>query len=216
MNNSFADVFERLSFYAKSNTDVAIAKLLNISRQAIANARKRDTIPFEKLYNFAIKNEISLDYLLLGKGTNTGYAGQIDPLLLDGIEMEFKDYIRTKTLDGVKCDAHDMALIYNRVINQIKPDQNWAELVEKEVHYLIQIRLSDIARDKNGNSTPLLVHEEEQNLLKRSGSTVSEVYGEECLNPTEYNKSDISQTISDNNHQVTGRDVVKDKKGSKV
>lgn len=207
MNFSPSDIFDRLSSYAESNTDVAIAKLLGISRQAIANARKRNTVPFEKICDFAINNGISLDYLLLGKTVDADHGRDVDITLLDAIEIAFEDYRHNHQIYGIDCYAHDLGLIYNRVIKSIKPGENWAKIVEQEVRYLMEIRRSDKLRD-NTSTTPLVVHEEEQRLLKKHGMTVKDAYGEECVNPIEQSKNVVTQTIEGNNHQISGRDLI--------
>lgn len=85
-----ADIFDRLATYAESNTDVAIGKLLGISRQAIANARKRNVPPFEKICNFAISEGISIDYLLLGKDEKKEEPVDIDIQIFKEVVCEFE------------------------------------------------------------------------------------------------------------------------------
>lgn len=181
---SVDDIFNRVASFANSKTDVAIAKLLGMSRQAIANARKRETVPFEKICTFAIKNDVSLDYLFLGIGTEFGYGGSVDAVLLEAIEMEFLECSRKHQLQVGNSYSHDLALIYNRVVKKIRPGE-WSPAIKEEVRYLVEIRRSDSIRSNKLTREPLIVHEEEQKLLKRAGETIKNVFGEDCVNPIE-------------------------------
>jgi len=87
---SVADIFDRLALYAGSNTDVAIGKILEVSRQAIANARKRNVPPFEKICNFAISEGVSIDYLLLGKVEEKEEPIAIDTQIFKEVVCEFE------------------------------------------------------------------------------------------------------------------------------
>ncbi|MEW8050754.1 MAG: helix-turn-helix domain-containing protein [Candidatus Thiodiazotropha sp.] len=63
---SVEDIFSRTMQASGLNTDASLAHELGVTPQAIANARKRNKVPFEKLVVFSKKKGISLDYLFYG------------------------------------------------------------------------------------------------------------------------------------------------------
>jgi hypothetical protein len=139
------DIFDRLSSYAGSSTDVALARLLRVSPQVLSGWKTRGAIPYKKICDFAINNGISLDYLLLGKASNTDHTGDIDITLRNSIAMAIEDYKHNHC-------AHDLELIYNYLINSIKPEENMAKAVDREIQYLIEIRRWDKLRNERNKS----------------------------------------------------------------
>ncbi len=61
------DIFERLYRLAGVKSDAALAKELGVTPQAVANSKKRDSVPYEKICTWAEAKGHSLDYILLGK-----------------------------------------------------------------------------------------------------------------------------------------------------
>lgn len=163
---------------------------------------------------FAEEREISLDYILLGKGKGDFSGGEIDPLLLEGIEQELR---RFNPALPAALGVHQMALIYNKVIRQLEPGMNWSQLVKEEVAYYRKIRGRQLSQLNHiGEHDELHVYDEEQRLLKKIGTTVEEVYGVPAANPIEGGATKVEQHIAGTNHQIAGRDLVnKGGKGSK-
>ncbi len=163
---------------------------------------------------FAEERDISLDYLLLGKGKGDFSGGEIDPLLLEGIEQELR---RFNPALPAALGVYQIALIYNKVIRQLEPGMNWSQLVKEEVAYYREIRGRHLSQLNHiDEHDELHVYEEEQRLLKKIGSTVEEVYGAPAANPIEDGVTKVEQHIAGTNHQIAGRDVVnKGGKGSK-
>lgn len=73
------DVFERLCELAGVKSDAALAGELSVSPQAIANSRKRASVPYEKICAYAEEHGHSLDYIMLGKEDKSS-GGATDPL----------------------------------------------------------------------------------------------------------------------------------------
>jgi len=136
MTDLVADIFDRLALYAESNTDVAIGKLLGISRQAIANARKRNVPPFEKICNFAIDNELSLDYLLQGKELKDESFSPVsfDEDLLNYIIVDFELNYKTEVEDNKAAEwvwTRDVAP--EELDNLTKPTKDEFESLSKDI-----------------------------------------------------------------------------------
>lgn len=72
------DILERIEKHINSKSDAAIARALGIknknSSAYVGNWRKRGTIPWEELCNFAIKEHLSFDWLLNGEERKSNYA----------------------------------------------------------------------------------------------------------------------------------------------
>lgn len=88
-----SDVFERVCELAGVKNDAALAKELGVTPQAVANSRKRGTIPYEKICLYAEDRGYSLDYLFYGK--KGGDAGErsnvVRPALLQAIGDEIEN-----------------------------------------------------------------------------------------------------------------------------
>ena len=135
---SIGDIFTRVTDVIGEQTDAAIAKCLGVTPQAIANARKRGTMPYEKLIVFAQSNNLSLDYLLLGKELNDT-KNSIDPDLLAEIFHE----IGMKTLSDdetrAKLHARKIGLIYNRIIKEIGAGWDRYDSISQNVQLAVQL-----------------------------------------------------------------------------
>jgi len=200
-----------LCFREKSDlSQKQLSDFIGISLSAYQNYERGDrSITKDAICALMGTFDVDPGWLLSGKEVSTSnLMGEIDPLLLDDIDRTFKEYMRQKRNHAIYCYTNDLGLVYNRVSKLLKPGENWTEIVNQEVQYLIEIRISDAIRDKNGGATPLVVYEAEQEHLQKIGASVKEVYGEECSNPIEDSKSNVTQTISGNNHQIAGKDLV--------
>ena len=204
------DVLARIAAITGATSDSALAKELGVAKQTLSTWKSRGTIPYERTIQFADEREISLDYLLLGKGKGDFSGGEIDPMLLEGIGLAFEVYDRL-LLHRIRAGAaYDMALVYNRVIKQLRPGQNWGELVKDEVAYLVEIKKQQLEQESSGHGTsePVHLHEEEQRHIKKIGATVEEIYGVPAANPIGGDNVKVKQHIEGENHQIAGRDLV--------
>jgi predicted transcriptional regulator len=61
-------ILARFKEIVGASSDYQLAKYLNIQGAVISNWRKRERIPFEKIYEFCTKNDFSIDWVLTGKG----------------------------------------------------------------------------------------------------------------------------------------------------
>jgi len=114
-----------------------------MSPQGISNARKRSTIPYEKFLLFAERVGVSIDYLLLGKGSPGLGGGEVDPLLMRIIGVEFSER-NPKLRETIgELGYGEAALIYNRIVKMAVPEERWDKVVSDEVDYLIEIREQD-------------------------------------------------------------------------
>jgi len=66
IKNTF--IFDRMQKVLGSDKDKDLAANLDISPQAVSNARKKGEIPSDMILTFAEKNKLSVDWLLTGKG----------------------------------------------------------------------------------------------------------------------------------------------------
>ncbi len=126
-------IFNRLSLALDIKTDSDIAKSLGISPQAIANARNRGTIPYDKIVALAEKESLSLDFLLLGKTSSPNiYARNL--LLFDIIIRKVGNPIFTPCIFTSNEDfAYMCASIYEKVLPRLEE----AVLNKDEIELLI-------------------------------------------------------------------------------
>lgn len=99
------DVLERIARLEGAKNDAAIARALETSPQTLATQKKRGTVPYEKLCEYAVRRGVDLDWLLLGhqqepfglelprlpqfgvvsdflRGGRDGYAGTVAEVLI--------------------------------------------------------------------------------------------------------------------------------------
>ncbi|MBF8744933.1 transcriptional regulator [Pseudomonas putida] len=75
----FASVLLRLKQLTGTNTDVQLARALNVSPQTLSSWKMRASIPYSLCVELARQNACSLDWLLLGEGTLANHTdGQSD------------------------------------------------------------------------------------------------------------------------------------------
>ncbi|MEJ1341203.1 MAG: helix-turn-helix domain-containing protein [Candidatus Sedimenticola sp. (ex Thyasira tokunagai)] len=147
-------ILKRVTEICGARSDSAVAKELGVTPQAIGNTRRRGTIPYEKLCLFAEQHEVSLDYLLLGKGGESNGQG-VEPQLLfwigSHLEAEWKESKLHPLARGMR--YYYTALLYNRILGivpkELRDDSLPEELKEKaleEIRYIITI-MSDMETD---------------------------------------------------------------------
>jgi len=65
-----AEIFARVLDAVDGHRDQDIAEALHVGSGQVSNWRSRGTIPFEKIAEFARDRGLSLDHLILGRGSN--------------------------------------------------------------------------------------------------------------------------------------------------
>ena len=158
-------------------------------------------------------NDVSLDYLLLGKGKGDFSGGDIDPVLLESIEHELMTHGASVIHQLLPNYAHDISLIYNRVNRQLKPGAYYGELITDEVKYFLEIRrkYADQETKVVSKQEQPYVYDEEQRLFKKIGTRTEEVYGLPAADPIQDEGDDspqVEEDIKGEGHRVTGRDIV--------
>lgn len=111
--NDIDKILSRVADIAGVKSDSQIARIIGISPQAIGNARKRGSIPYEKLTTFAKEHDVSLDYLL----GNSSRAKEIDLGLFKHIQNVLKsEHSELRGINSVDFGYYT-AIIYNQVFN---------------------------------------------------------------------------------------------------
>lgn len=204
-----ADVLDRVGIICEEKTDTGIAKQLGVTRQAITNARKRGTVPYEKLCSFAAKHKITVDYLLMGLGDGARLDGEVDPYLFRDIMTSLYDknestqHFRDITIiDGIDAISYYAARIYNKIIKNLTPGSNWSALVESEVCYLLEIK-QDRGLDKEKGVSVEVQKQFQKNYKKQ--------VAQDNHTATEDTRSNVTQHIQGKNHQIAGHDITNKK-----
>lgn len=65
---NFSEVIERLKLALNVTTQADVAKAMGMSTGDLANRKKRNKIPHDRIYEVASSRNVSLDWLLTGKG----------------------------------------------------------------------------------------------------------------------------------------------------
>ena len=105
-------VLDRIIEFIGAKSDTDLAKAMNVSRQVIFGWRKRGTIPYDRLIQFALSKGLSLDYLI------TGISGEIDPdtigSIADRLDLEQMGKPVRLISDSSEI-AYYSALIYKKI-----------------------------------------------------------------------------------------------------
>ncbi len=66
-NDALSDILERLKQITACQTDSALSRALGISPQTLSSWKVRASVPYALCVELAIRHDLSLDWLLLGK-----------------------------------------------------------------------------------------------------------------------------------------------------
>jgi phage repressor protein C with HTH and peptisase S24 domain len=67
---SIINIFNRIREKTGANSEQRMADLFGVPKQTYCNWKTRNAVPWVELYNFSIKNNISMDWILFGKHQN--------------------------------------------------------------------------------------------------------------------------------------------------
>lgn len=172
-------ILDRLAAVTAARNDSALARELGVSRQTLSSWRKRSTTPFELIASFAAKRGLSLDYILLGKGSPLWAGGEVDPLLAEAIGNEFGAVVEgakgrdLELFPSWSLLGYRLALIYNRVIKRVKPGEPAGDVITEEVRFLRDVAIQESVF----GTPPRKVHPEELAHWKKLGISPSEILG---------------------------------------
>lgn len=149
-NNHHSDpsvqvILERLAEVTGCKNDSALARKLNASRQSLSKWRSRGSVPYQLLTDFAATNDISLDYLLLGRKPNC--------LALDlNLLLEIHTNLREKWAEKSK----SRVVVTDGFGERLKILRKRAGLSQTELGELAATGRPTISRIERGESNPPL------------------------------------------------------------
>lgn len=89
-----------MKFASETKSDSELARILEITPQAIYKFRKQGRLPADLVVNFAFDAELSLDWLLTGNGTmmaeDVALLGKIDGELLEMVIELVEELLESK------------------------------------------------------------------------------------------------------------------------
>ena len=78
--NTFTEIIEKIKKIKNVKTDQDVAKIFDWTRQAIFHYKNDNRIPFKVLTEFCERENVSLDWLLLGREPNILESNEPDEL----------------------------------------------------------------------------------------------------------------------------------------
>lgn len=72
--NGCAAVLTRLKLATGTSSDTALAKVLGVSPQTLSSWKVRNSVPYSFCIDLAVHEDLSLDWLLLGEGSQSRTA----------------------------------------------------------------------------------------------------------------------------------------------
>lgn len=70
---NLSEIINRIKQKFELKSDTQVAKLLNVEQNTLSSWKKRDKIPYEKLDELALNNNISIEWILSGKERDSKY-----------------------------------------------------------------------------------------------------------------------------------------------
>lgn len=136
------EVLKRVAILCEAHSDAALARALSVSRQTVSTWRKRGTIPYEAITQFAHEKNVSLDYLLLGYENDDKALIPIDERLFKEVVSILAAEESELRLMGKRVDfAQYAAMIYNSVYRMESPEvrkETAAKMVDTMSIHLIK------------------------------------------------------------------------------
>jgi len=128
---SIDEILSQLSELSGKKKNAELAEELGVSRQVLGTWKKRGTIPYEVLCEYAVKNNLSLDYLFLGKVQEK--KSSLDKELLGKIALQFE--IAYKALEERNATAAWLIaddFLSDEELQKTQPSDNEIEAVYEE------------------------------------------------------------------------------------
>lgn len=100
---SAADVLNRMKEIYEVDTDTALADALYTTRQNVSKWRSRNSIPYAEAVAASYMRNVSIDYILTGRGVRErgqGTAQELDVQLLRAILLSLLAFDRIKIVGG--------------------------------------------------------------------------------------------------------------------
>ncbi|WP_417581546.1 helix-turn-helix domain-containing protein [Nitrincola sp.] len=199
------EIFDRLCGLTNAKNDAALAKELGVTPQAIANSRKRGTIPFEKICVYAEDKGFSLDYVLLGKAdknTNGEIDDDLKEEVIQALRTRLKAYFRSPQ-SAPAIDA--FSSVYNQVCH-LPNGPGRSESIRKSIGWLI-VSINQTVIDTIENSPDENFSQDVRDTTKKglqSGiASIKDKYG---LSDSEVDRS-VNQNFNAEVGQVGGGDI---------
>lgn len=209
-------VLERVARLIDARNDAALAEALGTSRQVLSGWRKRGTIPYEKLVEFAQGfKDVSLNYLLWGENPlmvempvkgNRISAQKLEVIgdaLLDAVEkvkakhgLAYEDFMK-----GPQIFAY-AAIVYNRTIDNFPPGEIWIPEVDQEIENIVEVVKLDFERQAG-----LSIHRSHHPHKQVIDSSSQPAETQERLDREKEGSRGVSQNIRGEGHQIAGGDI---------
>jgi len=225
------NILDRLSESLGCSNDTELTKLLGVARTTLSSWRSKSSIPIDKLSEIAKKYDLSLDYLVFGKKQDKWSSTGINLQMLEEISCEFELQYKATVEENT---AAQWVCFYDFLPEEVKrmarPSDDELEAVFRAVTKRSQMtglvgniynKVASEGDEKErkkmighiaASSVMLLntpgmdqkVIDDLEKLMKRSFNAAKGT--QEEVNAPE--ATTVAQTISGNNHQIAGRDLV--------
>lgn len=134
-------ILGRTAEVAGVSSDSDLARSLGVTPQTLSNWRARGTVPFERLCEFAARNDASLDFVVLGAGSRKRRSLDVDPHLLAqvwvALEVGLKNHKQHRDVMPIE-KVFYAGLLYNKV-SVVPDDGNRHDAIRREAEHLVAI-----------------------------------------------------------------------------
>lgn len=191
------EVLSRLSTLFKTKTDAELASRLSVASQTVSTWRGRNKVPYEQLVDVCIQNEVSLDFLVFGKGKPGAQQaeGQIDLEIFKQVMNALQAHESELKGIGFEHLIEHVIEIYNSVV-QCETETERTRMLKAQVQLLNKLVAPQVV-EKLKSLEPFMEGEYKERIKKDI-----EKYENQASD-----KSTSTQHIGGTNHQIAGRDL---------
>ncbi len=130
-------IVDKLKKFKGLKSDTAVAEILNLNQSAFAERKRRNSIPYIEIINFCDSEGVSLDWLLLDRGTPKGIQATATPYrseILKQIVRKVDTFLNDESIE-VDTDkkAQVIAMIYEDLVNEKTTEGELTENIRRLV-----------------------------------------------------------------------------------
>ncbi|MFK5892862.1 MAG: helix-turn-helix domain-containing protein [Pseudomonadota bacterium] len=214
-NFDIESILDRIKKTSSSKSHTELAATLKSSPQVVSTWKKRGTIPYEKIIEFAEAKDLSLDYLFYGNdiSVNTDKVGMIDLDLLELIQKHLESDINDYKKINRTLYIQSLSLIYNQVVSITDPVLREHTIKTSIIIISKTINQNNIDNHiKNIDKNEEIMGKDFSNQVLEDKKNTSKQYDNKLKELGDALDMETKQKIKENNQQDISVVVINDKK----
>lgn len=130
-------IVDKIKKFKGLKSDTAVAESLNLNQSTFAERKRRNSIPFEEIINFCDSEGISLDWLILDRGTPKGTQAGSTPYRRETLKQIVRKVDTFLNDESIELDpdkkAQLIAILYEDLVNEKTTEGELTESIRRLV-----------------------------------------------------------------------------------